>query len=130
MEKRSSPTALLQLSAQLSVRIRGTVHVDVEVAGLERFHLIRVEFRSAGCLVHVTVFSEWDDHRPVLPAAPMWMCAAVPCMPLVMTLPDTEPSSPTEILPSPLADVVTGGTSFAPESSASHRRRMLYHCLK
>ena len=60
------PTALLQLSAQLSARIRGTVHVEIEVAGLERFHLIRVEFRSAGCLVHVTVFSEWDDHRPVL----------------------------------------------------------------
>jgi hypothetical protein len=44
------------------------------------------------------------------------MCAAVAFTPLVVTLPDTAPLSAIVMVPSPLADVVTGGTSFAPES--------------
>jgi hypothetical protein len=45
---------------------------------------------------------------------------------LVATLPETAPSSLMEIVPSPLADVVTGGTSFAPDNvtltSAAERK--------
>src|SRR5678816_3150462 len=37
---RSRPRGLLQLSANLAVRIRGAVHVEVELAGLERLHLV------------------------------------------------------------------------------------------
>src|SRR5712671_4622603 len=42
------------------------------------------------------------------------MCAAVPCTPVVVTLPFTEPSLPMVKRPSPLAEVETGGTSSAP----------------
>src|SRR6267378_8201538 len=44
------------------------------------------------------------------------MCAAVPFRPFVVTLPLTVWSSFTEILPSPEAEVLTGGTSSAPLS--------------
>src|SRR5579862_5709140 len=51
---------------------------------------------------------------PFEPAAASWMCAMVPAMPVVVTLPLTDPSAPTMMLPLPLAEVVTGGTSWSP----------------
>src|ERR1700681_545079 len=53
---------------------------------------------------------------PFLPAAPSWMWAAVPATPVELMLPETEPSSAIVIVPLPAADVVTGGTSLAPDS--------------
>src|ERR1700679_2949762 len=42
------------------------------------------------------------------------MCPIVPSIPEVVILPSTVLSSPTLILPSPLASVVTAGTSWSP----------------
>jgi hypothetical protein len=44
------------------------------------------------------------------------MCAIVPCTPVVLTLPLTEPSSAIVKFPEPAADEDTGGTSSPPES--------------
>src|SRR5688572_16341010 len=44
------------------------------------------------------------------------MCAMVPCTPVVVTLPLTEPSSATRMLPEPDPEALTGGTSSAPLS--------------
>src|SRR5689334_3100045 len=51
---------------------------------------------------------------PLCPIAPMWMCAAIPAMPEVETLPLTDLSSATLMEPLPEAEVVTGGTSWLP----------------
>jgi hypothetical protein len=51
---------------------------------------------------------------PFWPLAAWWMCAMVPCMPSVVTLPLTVPSSATRKLPLPFACVGTGGTSSLP----------------
>src|SRR5450631_693143 len=47
------------------------------------------------------------------------MCAAMPAMPVDFTLPLTEPSPATVIVPLPDATVFTGGTSSPPESLRS-----------
>ena len=44
------------------------------------------------------------------------MCAIVPLTPVVVTLPDTEPSSATVMVPLPLPSVLTAGTSWSPDS--------------
>src|SRR6478735_5611934 len=54
---------------------------------------------------------------PFLPAAASWIWAAVPATPVELTLPETDPSSATVMVPLPAADVVTGGTSLAPDSA-------------
>src|SRR5271170_8215369 len=67
------------------------------------------------------------DHEPSAPfskvmiggpfwpgAEPSWICPMVPSIPEVVTLPLTDLSSPILILPSPLASVVTAGTSWSP----------------
>ena len=46
----------------------------------------------------------------------MWICAAVATTPVVVTLPLTDLSSFTVIVPLPDAEVLTGGTSSAPLS--------------
>src|SRR5260221_8087336 len=51
---------------------------------------------------------------PLDPAAASCICAAVPAMPEVVTLPLTDLSEPTIMVPLPDAEVVTGGTSCAP----------------
>src|SRR4029450_7897713 len=53
---------------------------------------------------------------PFWPFAPWWMCAIVPSTPVVLTLPSTAPSELTRMVPSPVPEVWTGGTSSAPES--------------
>src|SRR5262245_15277019 len=53
---------------------------------------------------------------PLRPAGAMWMCAAVPTTPEVLTLPLTVWSSLMVIGPLPAASVLTGGTSSAPAS--------------
>src|SRR5262245_39134189 len=45
------------------------------------------------------------------------MCAAVPATPVVVTLPLTDLSAPTVMVPLPVAEVVTGGTSWLPLST-------------
>src|SRR5512132_752391 len=51
---------------------------------------------------------------PFLPAAPSWMCAAVPATPLVLTLPAIVLSAAIANMPLPVAEVLTGGTSCSP----------------
>jgi hypothetical protein len=46
----------------------------------------------------------------------MWMCAAAAVIPVVVTLPLTDLSSFTVIVPLPDAEVLTGGTSSSPLS--------------
>src|SRR5262245_37894141 len=53
---------------------------------------------------------------PFVPGAPVWMWAACPSRPVVLTLPLSILSSPALILPEPDAEVVTGGTSWFPLS--------------
>src|SRR5207244_2669838 len=43
------------------------------------------------------------------------MCAALPSTPVVVTLPLTDLSAPTVIVPLPVALVFTGGTSLSPD---------------
>jgi hypothetical protein len=53
---------------------------------------------------------------PFCPAGARWMWAIVPAMPMVFTDPLTEPSLAIEMVPFPLACVLTAGTSCAPVS--------------
>ena len=53
---------------------------------------------------------------PFWPFAPWWMCAMVPCTPVVLTLPLTEPSALTRIVPLPEPVTLSGGTSSVPVS--------------
>src|SRR5438045_6495508 len=46
----------------------------------------------------------------------MWMWAIVPARPVASTLPLTAPSGATVMVPAPVADVLTGGTSWSPLS--------------
>jgi len=53
---------------------------------------------------------------PIFPRGARWMCAAVAVTPVVVTLPLTDLSSFTVIVPLPDAEVLTGGTSSSPLS--------------
>ena len=92
------------------------VHVHVEVALLQIFQLLFRELAARRHGVGIAVLVERNDDRPVLPLAPRWMCAIVPCTSFVVTLPVIVPSSATRKLPEPEPGVLTGGTSSAPES--------------
>jgi len=48
---------------------------------------------------------------PFCPAGAIWMCAAVPDIPVVATLPLTDLSMRTVMAPVPVAGVLTEGTS-------------------
>ena len=55
------------------------VHAHVEVALLQIFQLLFRELAARRHGVGIAVLVERNDDRPVLPLAPRWMCAIVPC---------------------------------------------------
>jgi hypothetical protein len=81
------------------------LYVHVQVAGLESLELFFGELRAAPTAAALAALGQWDNHRAVLPAAAMWICAAVPATPEVVTLPFTDMSSPTVMVPLPVAAV-------------------------
>jgi hypothetical protein len=56
---------------------------------------------------------------PLAPIAPSWMCEAVAVMPFAMIFAVTVWSSLIVTIPVPVAVLLTGGTSLAPESVMS-----------
>jgi hypothetical protein len=70
------------------------VHVDIKIARLCRV-LRRESFAPAGTAqLSLPSFTSGMMTPPFLPLAASWMWAAVALMPVVVTLPDTVPSSP------------------------------------
>src|SRR5215470_13735601 len=64
--------------------------------------------------VLLLVLSRGKIAGPFCPLAPMWILAAVPSTPEVVTLPNIDRSLRTLTVPLPVAAVVTGGTSWLP----------------
>src|ERR1035437_9964493 len=70
-----------------------------------------VNFAPAGTAYVSPFFVSGMITVPFLPVAASWMCATVPAMPVVVTLPLTDLSAPMIIVPVPVPALLTGGTS-------------------
>ena len=111
------PGLRLQLAANLPALVRRRVHVDVRLPALNAAYCASVDFAPAGTDQTLSaVFTSPIATGPFSPRAPTWMCAAIAPSPVVVTLPLTDMSFATVIVPLPLAEVATRGTSSLPVS--------------
>src|ERR1043165_6149792 len=78
-----------------------------------------VSLAPAGALNLSPSFVKGTITGPFLPAAAWWMCAAVGVKPVAVTEPLTAPSSPIVIAPEAEPALLTGGTSWSPDSLTS-----------